>query len=354
VNDTPRELPSSAARRGSAGLLAGFAEPWDSARPLPASLRAALLARVQQRLRALDPHPLDDGAWPAGWPPPAERLAALEALAELEFEICREVLDQGGLDATTLRAVHRELAAARARIVNERDGAAQTVREALQARDRQLSVATHELRTPISSILLNLQMLERAARERGPLDTATVEKMLAIPVRQLRRLASMVGLLLDAAQVEAERLVLEPEPLDLCELVHEAVARLQELARASGCSLELGHCDPLPGLWDRLRLEQVITNLLTNAIKYGGGQVQVGTRRGNDAAIVVRDHGPGIAPEDQQRIFQPFERLTAGRHEEGAGLGLYIVREIVRAHGGRIEVDSVLGQGATFTVLLPI
>jgi signal transduction histidine kinase len=136
--------------------------------------------------------------------------------------------------------------------------------------------------------------------------------------------------------------------------VHEAAARLESLARESGARLSLGDCVSVVGRWDRLRLEQVVTNLLTNAIKYGGGEVDVRTSGGDEAVLVVRDHGAGIAAEDQERIFEPFERVQSTSGEDGAGLGLYIVREIVRAHGGRIEVGSVPGQGATFTVFLPL
>lgn len=240
----------------------------------------------------------------------------------------------------------------------EAEAAQRTAEAALQrslaARDRQLSIATHELRTPISSILLNVQMLERTARQRGALDAQTVARMLAVPARQLRRLTHMVDLLLDSARVENDRLVLHPQPVDLCELVHDCFGRLEPLAREAGCAVSLEACRPVVGQWDRLRLEQVVGNLLTNAIKYGGGQVEVATHGCGEAVLIVRDHGDGIAAPDQQRIFEPFERLPSASVEDGAGLGLYIVREIVRGHGGRIEVHSTPGQGATFSVFLPL
>jgi signal transduction histidine kinase len=163
----------------------------------------------------------------------------------------------------------------------------------------------------------------------------------------------MVDLLLDSAQVENERLVLNPQPMDLCDLVHDVASPLEELARAAGCALDLSDCHPVKGTWDRVRLEQVVHNLLTNAIKYGGGKVEVHTYETGEARIVVRDNGRGIAPEDHERIFEPYERVHVSGNEEGAGLGLYIVREIVRAHGGRIAVESAAGQGATFVVTLP-
>jgi signal transduction histidine kinase len=354
VTDALRDPPSPDARPPRAASLAAVAAGWDASDPLPAAVVHGVLDHVQRRLDAGGATPVDGADWPAGWPTQAHALPAMAALARLESEIVAELLARGALDAETLQAVHVECAAARERVLANAGHGPQTVQQALEARDRQLSIATHELRTPISSILLNLQMLERVSRERGTLDAASVGKLLEVPSRQLRRLARMVGLLLDAAQVEAERLVLNPEPLDLCELVQDAAARLQELAHARGCRLTLEACQPLPGLWDRLRMEQVITNLLTNAIKYGGGRVEVRTERGAHAVISVRDHGLGIPPEDQARIFKPFERLASSGKEDGAGLGLYIVNEIVRAHGGRIELQSAVGQGSTFTVLLPI
>lgn len=353
MTDATPDLPSSATPAAASVVVAAFAGGVQDAPVLPAGAVAGLLDRVRRRLAAGGSPPVDGSHWPAGWPSPGQVLPAVAALSDLEAELAATLLEQGKLDADALRAIHIEFAAARDRVLASANAAPQTLQEALAARDRQLSIATHELRTPISSILLNLQMLERASRERGPLDAATVSRLLAVPSRQLRRLARMVGLLLDVAQVEAERLQLHPEPLDLCELVHDAANRLHELANANGCTICLDGCEPLAGMWDRLRLEQVVTNLLTNAIKYGGGRVEVGTRRADMALITVRDHGPGIPPEDRERIFQPFERLGPTAGEDGAGLGLYIVREIVRAHGGRIAIADAPDQGTVFTVSLP-
>lgn len=301
---------------------------------IPAEQLGSIAAELQARLQGMRRH-LD--------------IAPLE---QLECECLQALLGAGALDAHTLATVHAVFAAAR-------DAAAQgdggiTLQQAWEARDRQLSIATHELRTPISSILLNLQMLERTAQLKGPLDSEAIARLLAVPSRQLRRLTRMVDLLLDSARVENERLMLDPQPLDLCELVHDAAARLAARFREAGCTLSLDACEPVRGHWDRLRLEQVATNLLTNALKYGGGHVEVRTQGGTEARLVVRDHGVGIAAEDRERIFQPYERLRSAASEDGAGLGLYIVREIVRAHGGHIEVTGEPGQGSTFTVVLPI
>lgn len=330
----------------------------DGIRNLPAPLADWLLAGLRHRLESAASSDLPPArqVLPPGWPE-AGLGAGIGVFDRLEHDCLAALLRAGGLDGAALEAVHEtfsEMRTALAARGGERS-ATQTVQQALAARDRQLSIATHELRTPIASILLNLDLLERTARARGSLDVDSVSRLLAVPSRQLRRLTRMVDLLLDVAQVENERLVLQPEPVDLCRVVHESVSRLAEMAREAGCELGLQGCAPVVGRWDRLRLEQVVTNLVTNAIKYGGGRIEVSTG-GDDAEarLTVRDHGSGIAAEDQQRIFEPFERLARSSAEEGAGLGLYIVREIVRAHGGRISIDSRPGAGATFTVHLPV
>jgi signal transduction histidine kinase len=214
----------------------------------------------------------------------------------------------------------------------------------------------HEFRTPISSIKLNLELFERTAQQQGALDAATVARLLEIPKRQLNRLSRMVDRLLDVAQVESDRLVLDRERVDLCDLVQDAVERIGAEATKAGCELRLVLDRPVEGCWDRLRLEQVTTNLLANAVKYGGPSlVTARVRQGEDghAELTVSDGGDGIAEDDHQRIFEPFERAAAGSQQDGAGLGLYIVREIVAAHGGRVQVKSHRGDGAAFSVRLP-
>lgn len=345
----PTASPPAGAGRWSASLET-VAGRWEGkgSEGAPPTLAPWLLRKLHARLeRGAGGGDGIAEALPAHDSPPAQVVPALD---RMEFEALAVLLEAGLLDRSSLGAVQATFAEARIELAGRQ---VQALERSLVARDRQLSVATHELRTPISSILLNLQMLERAARTRGALESEAVDRFLAVPMRQLRRLIHMVDLLLDTAQVETDRLVLDPQPLDLCELVHETASRLAELAREAGCVLDLDACESVHGEWDRLRLEQVVNNLLTNGIKYGGGRVEVSTRARPQPAIVVRDHGRGIATEDQERIFEPFERLHSAGGEDGAGLGLYIVREIVRAHGGRIEIDSGPGEGTTFTVVLP-
>ncbi|MBZ4416866.1 PAS domain-containing sensor histidine kinase [Myxococcus sp. RHST-1-4] len=228
--------------------------------------------------------------------------------------------------------------------------------DAVRARDTFLSVASHELNTPLTSLTLNVQALRRDLESRS---AATPPEALGAKVvavqRQLSRLSSLVRELLDVSRITAGRLRLEREELDLAALAREMVPRFSEDLSRAGCELRLDAPGPATGSWDRLRLEQVFQNLLSNAIKYGRGR-PIELRVGADAErawLVVRDEGVGIPPEGQARLFQRFERLASERHYGGLGLGLWIVKQIVDALEGRILVESAPGRGSTFTVELP-
>jgi signal transduction histidine kinase len=165
----------------------------------------------------------------------------------------------------------------------------------------------------------------------------------------------MMDALLDISQMTAGRLELRRQKMDLVELVRGAVATLDEELRQSGVEIRVHAEGPVEGLWDRLRLEQVVDNLLSNAVKYGKGRpvdITVSTD-GNMARLVVHDQGVGIALADQGRLFDRFERVKLDRDVTGYGVGLWIVRRVVDAHGGSITVESQLGEGASFTVQLP-
>jgi signal transduction histidine kinase len=156
------------------------------------------------------------------------------------------------------------------------------------------------------------------------------------------------------SRISAGRLALNRESINFVDVVEEVLDRVSEEARRAGSDIVLRAPDSLVGSWDRNRLDQVVTNLVTNAIKYAGGkpiEIRLGSQDGV-AQLAVQDHGPGINEADQKRIFEQFERAVTPAFA-GFGLGLWIARSIVEAHGGRIEVASALGQGATFTVVLP-
>jgi signal transduction histidine kinase len=248
------------------------------------------------------------------------------------------------------------VALANAELLRDLRAAAARAEVALQQRDELLSVASHELKTPLTSLNLAIEGLARDAR-RG--NVTLGEKGMDRIVRaekQVHRLAALVDHLLDYSRLSLGRMVVEPSELDLAGLVAEVTTRFRDLAVArTGQPIEVRGERRLIGRWDRDRLDQVITNLISNAIKYGSGKpVWVSVERTERARLRVHDDGIGIAPADQQRIFERFERPAASAQLGGVGLGLWISRELVQAHGGTITVESALGQGATFAVELPL
>jgi signal transduction histidine kinase len=230
--------------------------------------------------------------------------------------------------------------------------------QALKARDEFLSMASHDLRSPLNSLRMQLQAVRKDMQQDA--GTPCCPKKMAARVesmeRQTDRMLHMMDALMDITQMTAGRLELRRQELDLVGLVREAVATLDEELRQSRVEIRVHAEGAVEGAWDRLRLEQVVDNLLSNAVKYGRGQpvdLTVSTE-GNMAKLVVRDQGVGIAPEDQERLFERFERVCFDRDVTGYGVGLWIVRRVVEAHGGSITVESRLGEGASFTVQLPL
>lgn len=243
--------------------------------------------------------------------------------------------------------------AARAALALENARLYRDAREAVRVRDEFLSVASHELRGPVSALTLTLQGITSGLLPQLP---EAASRPLAIAERQTRRLARLVDELLDVARLRAEKLFLKLEPISLADVVNDIAERFEgELAKA-GCTLEVSVPKGVVGLWDPTRLGQVIENLLSNALKFGRGapiEIRGEVRRGV-ARLAISDHGVGIPSERIPFIFDRFERAVSPEHFGGLGLGLYIVRELVGALGGRVEVESVEGEGATFTVELPL
>ncbi|WNG29950.1 PAS domain S-box protein [Cystobacter fuscus] len=229
--------------------------------------------------------------------------------------------------------------------------------EALKARDEFLSMASHDLRSPLTSLRLQLQAVRRDMQpgDEGPRAPEKLVSRVESMERQTDRMLRMMDALLDITQMTAGRLELKRQKVDLVELVRGAVGTLDEELRQNGVQMRVHAEGRVEGAWDRLRVEQVIDNLLSNAVKYGKGQpvdLTVSTD-GTTAKLVVRDQGVGIASEDQERLFERFERVRLDRDISGYGVGLWIVRRVVEAHAGRVFVESRLGEGASFTVLLP-
>jgi PAS domain S-box-containing protein len=231
------------------------------------------------------------------------------------------------------------------------------LQKAVRVRDEFLTVASHELKTPLTPLSLKLQMLERELK-RHP-DSALkqlVESYVELGHRQMKKLNELIGDLLDVSRIGAGRLRLEKQELELGALVREVATRFELEATQAGSQLEVQVEGTLRGHWDAARLEQVVTNLLDNALKYGAGKpIRVQARAENGRAVLtVTDHGIGIEPSHLNRIFERFERAVSERHYGGLGLGLYITRELVQAHGGSIRVESEPNVRTAFTVELPL
>ena len=230
------------------------------------------------------------------------------------------------------------------------------LRKAVRDRDDFLSIASHELRTPLTTVQLALDTVVQALRARK--EPPDVSRLAATAMRastQAKRLALLVEELLDVSWLAAKELVLERAPADLAAIAHDVVGRVSEEAVAVGCAIDLDAPEPARGSWDRARIERVLVNLVSNAFKYGRGRpvrIEV-SASGEKATVRVTDQGIGIASADQARIFERFERAVSSAHYSGFGLGLWIAREIVRAHDGEIHVSSQPGEGATFQVTLP-
>lgn len=218
----------------------------------------------------------------------------------------------------------------------------------LRVRDEFIRIASHELATPLTSTKLALRRLESAEL------SETAKRSVAVLHRQMRRLEQLVTEMLDTTRLQIGRVRLDRTPVDLVAVTRAVIELSSETAEPG--QIRLHGVEAAVGLWDPARLDQIVTNLLTNAIKYGERRpidVTI-TQHDGQVRLAVRDRGIGIAPEALGRIFKPFERAAPVETFGGLGLGLYIARRFVEMHGGRIVVDSEPGAGATFTVDLPV
>jgi signal transduction histidine kinase len=232
------------------------------------------------------------------------------------------------------------------------------LQRAVSMRDDFMSMIAHELRNPLNSVYLQAQLRRRMLSAPRPPDTQTMQNMVERDERQIRSMVRLLDDMLDVTRARTGKLAIVPAPYDLAASATAVVDAIQEQARTSGITLTLAAPPKLPMVGDEFRIEQVITNLLTNALRYGQGKpvaVTVGVRESEAEAFVsVRDQGMGIQPEDQERIFEQFERTEGSAQIAGLGLGLYIARQIAQAHHGRLEVRSAPGDGAEFILSLPL
>jgi PAS domain S-box-containing protein len=240
--------------------------------------------------------------------------------------------------------------------------------EEIKERDAILTIASHELRAPIGSLQLQVGMLQRAATSTAN-DVGTVRDAMGRTASELdamrarmsrierhaRRLARLIEQLLDTSHIRVGNFPLRLEHTDLADLTRETVGSLRDEIEGTGSALTLEAGQPVLGEWDPIRVEQVIANLLLNAAKFGRGNPIIVSVEGDPerGRVSIKDEGIGIGAEDRERIFLPFERALAVGGVMGLGLGLYIARQIVSAHGGTLTVESVPGVGSTFRVELP-
>lgn len=287
------------------------------------------------------------------WEEPQPQRDGMHTFISIKVPLCDAAGVPYGLCGISTDITHRaEAEKERARLLRE-------AQEALQLRDEFLSIASHELLTPLTPLRLHMQLLRRHIND--PMfdahpKAAGFHRLLDISNHQIDRLTRLVNDLLDVSRLSAGQLVLTPEKVDLAALLRDTAEEVSLERSAAGSALELCAGEPVIGQWDRFRIEQVVVNLLANAMKYGRGTpISLGVqRRGGLAELWVRDGGVGIPKEAQSRIFDRFERAVSSRSFGGLGLGLYIARQIVEAHRGTIRVISAPGRGATFTVELPI
>jgi PAS domain S-box-containing protein len=223
--------------------------------------------------------------------------------------------------------------------------------EAIRLRDEFLSLAAHELKTPLTVLQLQLDTLSDRMDE-----STRVATKLQRASQSSERLSNLVESLLDVSRIATGRFALDIKEFDIVESVGRVIDSLHLPAEKARCELSLVTQEPIPGKWDQLRLEQALTNLLTNAIKYGAGKpVRISVRRnGGEVIIEVRDHGPGIPAAELGRIFQRFERAASIRNYGGLGLGLYFIQAIVDAHGGSVTANNMPDGGARFQITLPL
>lgn len=228
----------------------------------------------------------------------------------------------------------------------------------LQVRDEFMSMVAHELRTPLNTLLLESQM-RKMHLDKGNTAAFSAEQLRPMIARDGRQIQSMIRLIndmVDVSRIRSGKLSVRASETELSGMLQRIASDLAQQAAAVGVTIHLQLPQPVSGIWDEFRIEQIIINLLTNALRYGDGKpVEVAlTVAGGFAEVAVRDHGIGISAADQQRIFAPFERAGSKQVKEGLGLGLYIARQLAETHGGELDVQSTPGQGSVFVLRLPL
>jgi signal transduction histidine kinase len=226
---------------------------------------------------------------------------------------------------------------------------------AAAARDTFITVAAHELRNPLVPIVGQIDLLLSAVRS-GRCPPERVEQWLELIQHTMRHFLRRAGVLLDVSRIASGGRQLSPEPFDLVALLTEIVTDHAAAAHHAGTTITVRVPASLPGTWDRLAVEQIADNLVSNAIKYGAATpVELdAASRGEHVVIRVRDYGGGISAADRERVFGRFAQAVGqGKRRNGFGVGLWLVRQLAEAMGGAVDIESASGGGALFIVVLP-
>lgn len=244
--------------------------------------------------------------------------------------------------------------------INESKRLEQKLNEAIIVRDDFLSISSHELNTPLTSLKIQSQLLKRDIVSGNPkaFEEARIRKFSDHTEKQVSRLTRLIDDMLDVARIRSGKLTIKKETFDLAQFVKEVVLRMDPHFKVAGLEypeFKILGCTKVVGEWDSMRIEQVISNLINNAIRYGDGKpIALSLEcKGNKIIFSVKDHGIGIEKSSMERIFDRFERASEKQQTKGLGLGLYIANQIVSAHSGRIWAESTVGNGSTFFVELP-
>lgn len=232
----------------------------------------------------------------------------------------------------------------------------QSLSKALAVQDNFISIASHELKTPLTSLKLQCELLLRKFSKGQSMTIETFEKFSRNTNRLVDKLTRLVNDMLDVSRFQSSRLTLRKEQVSLCDCLNEIIEELKPVYNLAESEVPVVEsCDEIIGDFDKLRIEQVFNNILTNAIRYGNGKpVKINVSLVNDMVLIaIKDQGIGIPPDKLGKIFERFERGSTERSIHGLGLGLYITKQIIEAHAGKIWVESEVGKGSTFYIQLP-
>jgi signal transduction histidine kinase len=320
---------------------------------------ALRLAREQPSLMVIDVH-MPDLLGPEvvsrlKGDPETRSIPILQLSASFTEEADRAFGLMSGADAYLTEPVEPELLLATIHALLRSRAAERVAERALQTRDEFLSITSHDIRSLLHALRLTLDVQLLRAQDRN-FEREAMVRAIQRSVSDVQQMSRLVEDLLDRSQLQAGKLMLHLRQLDLVQLVKDSVQRAADEIKKLGTSVQLEAPEPVIGMFDAIRVDQIVSNLLSNAIKYASRKPIVVSvqRTGETAQITVTDRGPGIPQAEQEHVFERFERGAASDRSGSYGLGLWIVRELARLHGGNVTLESTPGQGASFTVTLPL